>query len=215
MMMDPLPPLTASFSCPTASSDVPESSSFSSLSEEPHNQMMFEETDPTPSSSCSSSTNHPLIGIDDEETSNPVLKQVLNDLKQAEQTYGSNHYIVVDSWNALGLIRIHMQRDVIGARKCHQHALNIIFLHTQNNPTKSSPLSSSSSSSSSTPSSNSLSRQTATTLTDLAYCDERLKRYDIALANYQKALEILTKELSENHPQVISTRRAVTRLVQL
>jgi tetratricopeptide (TPR) repeat protein len=105
-----------------------------------------------------------------------------------------------------------MQRDVIGARKCHQHALNIIFLHTQNNPTKSS--SPSPPSSSSTTSSNSLSRQTATTLTDLAYCDERLKRYDIALANYQKALEILTKELSENHPQVISTKRAVTRLVQ-
>mmetsp|Transcript_24585 Transcript_24585/g.67859 ORF Transcript_24585/g.67859 Transcript_24585/m.67859 type:complete len:169 (-) Transcript_24585:1535-2041(-) len=130
----------------------------------------------------------PTIETHDEESSNPVLKQVLHDLRDAQLRFGSSHQKCADAWNALGLIRVHMQCDAEAARRCHEYALKI-FRQQQ------------------------LAKETATTLNDLGYCFERLNLPEIALNNYQECLRILESEnFPENHPQLLSTRRAVSRM---
>eukprot|EP00536_Pseudo-nitzschia_multiseries_P011618 jgi/Psemu1/206372/e_gw1.406.38.1 len=130
----------------------------------------------------------PTIDLHDEESSNPVLKQVLHDLRDAQLRFGSAHQKCADAWNALGLIRVHMQRDAEAARKCHEYALEI-FRQRQ------------------------LAKETATTLNDLGYCFERLNLPEIALKKYQECLLILQSEnFSECHPQLLSTKRALSRM---
>jgi tetratricopeptide (TPR) repeat protein len=121
---------------------------------------------------------------------NPVYNQVMQDLRKARRTYGDNHSKVAEAWNALGLVRIHMQRDVEGAQCCHQQALRI-FQDLQ------------------------MKKETAITLVDLGYCCERMGQRDNAMQKYQQALEILDAEQHpESHPQVISTKRAISRMLR-
>merc|ERR1719223_2320757 len=133
----------------------------------------------------------PHIDITDEESSsNPVLKQVLHDLRRAQMQFGTHHQKSADAWNALGLIRVHMQRDAEGAKQCHEYALTIF--KEQRMP-----------------------EQTATTLNDLGYCCERLDLPEAALKNYKESLQILeTENFPESHPQVLSTRRAVSCIMR-
>lgn len=122
--------------------------------------------------------------------SNPVLKQILQDLEDYRKEYGNVHPKVAESWNALGLIRVHMERDADEARKCHEYAL-AIFKEKK------------------------LVVDTAITLNDLGYCFERLNQTEEALKRYQEALQLLQSErLSDDHPRVISTRRAVFRILR-
>ena len=132
----------------------------------------------------------PMIDVDDEESSNPVLKQILHDLRRAQMQFGTHHQKCADAWNALGLIRVHMQRDAEAAKKCHEYALTI-FREKQ------------------------MAEQTATTLNDLGYCCERLDFPEDALKNYEESLQILeSQNFSETHPQILSTRRAVSRMTR-
>mmetsp|Transcript_3995 Transcript_3995/g.9520 ORF Transcript_3995/g.9520 Transcript_3995/m.9520 type:complete len:166 (-) Transcript_3995:74-571(-) len=132
----------------------------------------------------------PTIDITDEESSNPVLKQVLSDLRRAQMQFGIHHQKCADAWNALGLIRVHMQRDAKAAKSCHEFALTI-FREKE------------------------MPEETATTLNDLGYCCERLDLPEAALKHYEEALELLEKQnLPETHPQVMSTRRAVSRMTR-
>ena len=132
----------------------------------------------------------PMIDVHDEESNNPVLKQILHDLRDAQLRFGKHHQKCADAWNALGLIRVHMQQDAEAAKKCHEYALTI-FRERQ------------------------LAKETATTLNDLGYCYERLNLPEAALQNYQDSLRILESEkLPESHPQVLSTRRAVSRILR-
>jgi len=132
----------------------------------------------------------PTIDVRDEESTNPVLKQVLHDLRHAQMQFGTNHQNCAGAWNAIGLIRVHMQRDAEAARKCHEYALTI-FREKQ------------------------MAKETATTLNDLGYCCEQLDLPEAALKNYQESLQILEIEnCSESHPQVLSTRRAVSRMLR-
>lgn len=132
----------------------------------------------------------PIIDITDEKTSNPVLKQVLHDLRKAQMQFGTHHQKSADAWNALGLVRIHMQRDAVAARKCHEFALTI-FRDQQ------------------------MAEETATTLNDLGYCCERLDLPEAALKNYEESLLILENlNFPETHPQVLSTKRAVSRMTR-
>jgi tetratricopeptide (TPR) repeat protein len=122
--------------------------------------------------------------------SNHVLNQVMRDLTIARRNFGDNDSHVADAWNALGLVRIHMQRDVPGARSCHEQALRIY--QDQRLP-----------------------KETAITLVDLGYCSERSERRDDALQKYQQALDILQLEkISDDHPQVMSTKRAISRMLR-
>ena len=132
----------------------------------------------------------PTIDVRDEESTNPVLTQVLHDLRSAQVQFGTHHQKSADAWNALGLIRVHMQRDAEAARLCHEYALTI-FREQQ------------------------MAKETATTLNDLGYCCEQLELPAAALKNYQESLTILESEnFPENHPQLLSTRRAVSRLLR-
>lgn len=121
---------------------------------------------------------------------NPVLNQILHDLNLARKTCGDDDPNVADAWNALGLVRIHMQRDALGAKSCHERALRI-FQDQK------------------------LQLETAITLLDLGYCFERLERREEAMQKYQQALDILQAEkVSEDHPQVMSTKRAMSRILR-
>jgi tetratricopeptide (TPR) repeat protein len=121
---------------------------------------------------------------------NPVLKEILEDLEDCQKVYGNVHPKVADAWNALGLIRVHMERNADEARKCHEYALAI---YKEMN----------------------LAKEIAITLNDLGYCFERLDQREMALQSYQEALQLLDPEsLSDNDPRVISTRRAVSRILR-
>lgn len=127
---------------------------------------------------------------DDELDSNPVLQQVMTDLKVARQAYGDNDCNVAEAYNALGLVKLHMQNNVQAAKLCHEQAL-AIYQNKQ------------------------LAKETAITFADLAYCLERLNRHEDALEKYQQALEIFQAEkVSDNHPQVMSTKRAMSRMMR-
>jgi tetratricopeptide (TPR) repeat protein len=129
-----------------------------------------------------------ILRQEEEDMSNPVLQQVLSDLRDCQSEYGYRHGKVADAWNALGLIRVHMQRDAEAARQCHEHALRIYKENLQLT-------------------------ETAITLNDLGYCYEQLNQQDSALKLYREALQILTDgQLSDYHPCVISIHRAVSRI---
>lgn len=130
------------------------------------------------------------IDITDEKTSNPVLKQVLHDLRRAQMQFGTHHEKSAEAWNALGLVRIHMQRDAEAAKKCHEFAL-AIFREQE------------------------MAEETATTLNDLGICCERLDLPEAALKQYEESLLILENQnFPETHPQMLSTRRAVSRMTR-
>jgi tetratricopeptide (TPR) repeat protein len=132
----------------------------------------------------------PMIPLQEEEDmSNPVLRQVLSDLRDCQCEYGCQHGKVADAWNALGLIRLHMQRDAEAARQCHEHALRIYKENLQLT-------------------------EAAITLNDLGYCYEQLNQQESALKLYREAWKILVneKQLSDFHPCVISIQRAVSRI---
>jgi tetratricopeptide (TPR) repeat protein len=124
----------------------------------------------------------------DEDTQNPVLRGILLDLERSQQEFGYTHEKVAEAWNALGLIRVHMQRDAKKAKQCHDNALRIFqdnFMPTE----------------------------TAITLNDLGYCYEQLSQQDRALKVYREALRIMKElNIAENHPRMLSTQRAVCRL---
>lgn len=95
---------------------------------------------------------------------------------------------IAETWNSLGLMRLHMQKDIQAARDCHQEALKII------EGTK-------------------FRMELSVTLHDLGYCYERLNQLEEALKNYQLALQVLEEEhLSKEHPRMIAIQRAIDRI---
>ncbi len=119
---------------------------------------------------------------------NPVLHRVIVDLRTALHEFGNNHNSVAEAWNALGLVRVHMQRDAEAARICHEEALRIYIKNQED-------------------------IETAVTLNDLGYCHEQLGEQEKALKLYEEALSLLAKvNVDESHPRMISTRRAVHRI---
>jgi tetratricopeptide (TPR) repeat protein len=119
---------------------------------------------------------------------NLVLGRVLEELKSAQHEFGGDDNAVADAWNALGLVRVHMQRDTKGAIACHEEALRIFIKNGQR-------------------------LEEAFTLNDLAYCYEQLGEPSTAIHFYEDALRIFVEEkLSEHHPKVLSTYRALCRM---
>ena len=120
-----------------------------------------------------------------------VLKQVLADLLRLTEELGPTHLKVAEVWNSLGLIRLHMQRNVQAAVKCHQEAL-AIFRCNQESSTV----------------------DIAVTLNDLGRCYERLDYQQEALQTYEEAVAMICKDTSiqKTHTVVESLNRAVARL---
>ena len=126
--------------------------------------------------------------IDEPDNGNPVLRRVMSDLRTAQHEFGKSHNTVAEAWNALGLVRVHTQRDAQAAKMCHAEALRIYASNEEH-------------------------VQTAITLNDLGYCHEQLGEHSQALERYEEALKILSNlKLDESHPRMISTRRAVCRV---
>lgn len=95
---------------------------------------------------------------------------------------------IAETWNSLGLMRLHMQKDIQAAKDCHQEALKII------EGTK-------------------FRMELSVTLHDLGYCYERLNQQEEALKNYKLALRVLEEEhISKEHPRMIAVQRAVDRI---
>jgi tetratricopeptide (TPR) repeat protein len=124
----------------------------------------------------------------DRALGNPVLQRVLHDLKSAKNTFGDNHNSVADAWNALGLVRVHTQRDVEEAVVCHQEAYRIFIQNGEK-------------------------EGIAFTLNDLAYCYELLGKHNKALSLHHEALSTFEEtNVSEFHPKVVSTHAAISRI---
>jgi tetratricopeptide (TPR) repeat protein len=122
-----------------------------------------------------------------------VLKQVLADLVRFTEELGCTHPKVAETWNTLGLIRLHMQRNIKAAIKCHEEALSIYKV------TDGSTI------------------DVAVTLNDLGRCYERLNHIEKALEIYERA-ECLIREdttVRQNHGVLDSLERAVARLRRL
>jgi tetratricopeptide (TPR) repeat protein len=129
----------------------------------------------------------------DEPNDPLVLKQVLADLIRFTKELGSTHQKVAETWNTLGLIRLHMQRNIKAAMKCHEEALSIY------KATGGSTI------------------DVAVTLNDLGRCYERLNDIEKALEIYERA-ECLIREdktARQNHGVMDSLDRAVARLRRL
>ena len=125
---------------------------------------------------------------DDKE--NIILRQIQSNLKRHVCEFGDDSLKVAETWNSLGLVRLHMQRDAQAARKCHTEALRIFRLLQV-------PVS------------------TAITLNDLGYCYERLNERQRALDLYSEALEVLKREnMEKSHPRMIATQRSISRVMR-
>jgi tetratricopeptide (TPR) repeat protein len=126
----------------------------------------------------------------DSDVNNPtVLLPVIEDLCRFTDELGPNHVKVADTWNSLGLIRLHMQHNESAAIKCHQEAIKIYKM-------------------------NDLSTlQLAVTLGDLGACYERVGEPEHALGIYQEALQMLeVSEVSSSHLVAQSIMRSIARL---
>lgn len=170
-------------------------------------------------------SNHDSISVDSSSSSSRgpiivVLEEVLRDLSQQISELGPNHLSVAETWNTLGLIRLHMQRDVRAALQCHQRALQIYQYHTNNKNNNNNKNSSSSSSSASSSSSSSFSidsgatpLQWAVTLNDLGKCLERNDQREEALEKYLEAQRFM-RQANRSHKDIVATSidRAIARL---
>lgn len=133
------------------------------------------------------SANEEALG-DSSADGNPVFRRVVSDLRTAQHEFGSNHNSVAEAWNALGLVRVHMQRDAKAAQLCHEEALRIYSKNFQH-------------------------AEMAVTLNDLGFCHEQQGNHTDALELYEDAMRILFElDLGESHPRVIATQRAVSRI---
>jgi hypothetical protein len=156
-------------------------------------------------SGSSSGSFHVLEG--DDTSTNTLLPCVLDDLE---------HYYVdptnadprkmAETWNALGLIRLHTQGNAVAALQCHEQALQSLqqsqpqSIHqSQQQPQQPLLL---------------YPIEQAITLNDMGYCYERLIQQDRALATYEQALRLLLQQkgVDESHPRLISIRRSMCRL---
>ena len=123
-----------------------------------------------------------------------MLNSVLQELERCQKQ--GDVVQTAESWNALGLVRLHTQRNFEGAIECHETALRLLESFQ-----------------SSSTSSASSSLELAVTLNDLGYCHERLSHPQQALECYGRAFEILQHSgMKESHPRFLSVQRALARL---
>ena len=131
---------------------------------------------------------------------------------------------LAESWNAVGLIRIHMQQKFDEARKCHLRALDIYKKCTKRHKKDSSCSSDRSTSATIKTSTATTTPQTttkpdpnqiamATTLKDLGFCYEKLNQHQLAIKTYQDAVQIFQEQnVSQDNLLLNATLRSISRL---
>jgi tetratricopeptide (TPR) repeat protein len=222
---DPKDNRTSSSSSTTTRSKDSSSSSSSSSSRSSGDRIIA-------TSSSSDHNNNINTIIHTTHTSNqeeefPVLQRVVSELQWAQKEHGFHHPKVAEAWSALGLVKIHMQRDPAQALMCHEHALRIFreldqkSTQTQeeqqddDEPQSDTADATTTTTTTSSSSSNATTYATATaiTLNDVAYCHEQLQQTEQALQFYQESLRIMQQQgVSQYHPHMVSTTRALFRL---
>lgn len=76
----------------------------------------------------SKASHQPVIRQENADSQNPVLQQVLKDLRETQMRYSEEHEIVGDAYStsfSASFIRVHMQRDPESTKICHEGALSI------------------------------------------------------------------------------------------
>jgi tetratricopeptide (TPR) repeat protein len=126
------------------------------------------------------------------DTGNPALNRVLSELKSFQKRdleHCEESLDLAETWNALGLIRLHMQRDAEEARKCHEEALRIYRKCDEDRVS------------------------VAVTLNDLGNCYEQLHQSSRALDSYNEALRLLKEQkMAGDHVRMQATLRSISRL---
>jgi tetratricopeptide (TPR) repeat protein len=127
------------------------------------------------------------------DTGIPALNTVLSELKSFQKRdleHGEESVELAETWNALGLVRLHMQRDAEEGRKCHEEALRIYRGKCDEDRVA-----------------------VAVTLNDLGNCYEQLHQSSRALDSYNKALRLLKEQkMADNHVRMQATLRSISRL---
>jgi tetratricopeptide (TPR) repeat protein len=127
------------------------------------------------------------------DTGNPTLDKVLSELKcfqKRDFELCEESADLAEMWNALGLIRLHMQRNAEEARKCHEEALRIYRKMCDEDRVS-----------------------VAITFNDLGSCHEQLHQSNRALDYYKEALRLLKEQkMDENHVHMQKTLRSISRL---
>ena len=120
-----------------------------------------------------------------------ALQQVQSDIARLTQELGPLHPKIAETWNSLGLIRLHVQNMIPAAIKCHEEAL---FIY-RNNPNE-----------------NCLA--IAATLNDLGRCYERIEDTARALEVYQEAECLIERKESTGTFRclLLSVRHAIARI---
>lgn len=143
------------------------------------------------------------------------LEQVLRDLKVLSSEFGHNHLKVAETWNTLGLIRLHMQKDACSSIRCHEEALRIYRLRLSVMPANSDPCEDDDDYDveHSVRSMQQCRIDVAVTLADLGRCHERLDDFDRALRLYKEALVYAASAATGKHA-FVSAERAIARLTR-
>jgi tetratricopeptide (TPR) repeat protein len=119
-----------------------------------------------------------------------LLQSVLRDLETTK-----DQVKLAETYNSLGLMRLHMQKDPLGAMECHTQAKELLLRHCNNEEDGVELL--------------------AITYSDLGYCHERLSETDQALIQYKLARTKLSQVLSPDHPRMIAVQRAMDRVLRM
>lgn len=166
--------------------------------------------------------------VERQQTKNPLLSKALQELDQS--LIEGDRQRMAQSWNSLGLVRLHTQRDPHEAIRCHRNALQLLVSSSSSTSTATDedgpscgasvravpPCIDASSSSSSSCSQQSL-LELATTYNDLGLCYERLNDTKEAMTMYLEAQKILSTEklLVESHPRIVALNRAIDRIQRI
>jgi tetratricopeptide (TPR) repeat protein len=120
-----------------------------------------------------------------------LLQSVLRDLETTK-----DQIKLAETYNSLGLIRLHMQKDPLGALECHTQAKELLIRISNKEDDDVEEL-------------------LAITYSDVGYCHERLSETDQAVIQYKLAQAKLSQVLSPDHPRMISVQRAMDRVLRM
>lgn len=138
---------------------------------------------------------------------NPLLLNALEELNRS--LIEGDVQKMAQSWNSLGLVRLHTQLDPHEAIRCHKNALQLL----QTSPSMDVTTTSHPSTTIVT-GTNSHALELAATFHDLGLCYERLNDMNEAMKSYLHARDILSSKnlLIDSHPQTLALNRAIERI---
>lgn len=150
-----------------------------------------------------------------ETRKNPLLSKALHELDQS--LIEGDRQRMAQSWNSLGLVRLHTQLDPHEAIRCHRNALQLLLASSTTSTEEDSGGPPSIAPYSIDASCSQHALELATTYKDLGLCYERLNDTTEAMTMYLEAQRIVSTEklLVESHPQMLALNRAIDRIQRI